>query len=104
MGGMDVELLVVPDCPHEMAAAELTRAALEAVGSSTSITTTVIATEAEARARGFTGSPTFLVNGRDLFAQPGAGVGVACRVYPTPAGLAGVPSLDDLRDALIHRA
>lgn len=93
---MDVELLVVPDCPNEVSAYELTRAALAELEVSASVTTTVIESDKQARARGFIGSPTFLVNGRDPFAEPGAAVGVACRVYRTPAGLAGVPTLDEL--------
>lgn len=100
---MKLELLVVPDCPHESGARELALATLAELGMTADLTTTVIATEAEARGRGFVGSPTFLVDGRDLFAQPGASVGVACRVYPTSDGLAGVPSRADLRDALDTR-
>jgi hypothetical protein len=97
---MDVELLVVPHCPNEVLAYDLTRAALAELNLRASITTTVIETDDQAKARRFTGSPTFLVNGLDPFAVPGAAVGVACRVYRTPTGLAGVPSLDELREAL----
>ena len=97
---MDVELLVVPECPNELSALDLTRAALEELDVSASVTTTVIDSDEQAQARGFTGSPMFLVNGRDPFAEAGAAVGVACRVYRTPAGLDGVPSFEDLREAL----
>lgn len=97
---MDVELLVVPNCPNEARAHDLTRTALADLGVPASVTTTVIESEEQAQARGFTGSPTFLVNGTDPFATPGAAVGLACRMYRTPAGLAGVPALDDLRAAL----
>ncbi len=97
---MDVELLVVPHCPNEVLAYDLTRAALAELNLRASVTTTVIETDDQAKARSFTGSPTFLVNGLDPFAVPGAAVGVACRLYRTPTGLAGVPSLDELREAL----
>ena len=100
---MKFELLVVPDCPHESAAREIALATLADLGLTAELTTTVIATEAEAQARGFVGSPTFLVDGEDLFAQLDASVGVACRVYRTSDGLAGVPSRADLRDALRSR-
>ena len=79
---MDVELLVVPHCPNEVLAYDLTRAALAELNLRAYVTT------------------TFLVNGLDPFAVPGAAVGVACRLYRTPTGLAGVPSLDELREAL----
>jgi len=103
-GRMDVELLVVPDCPNEVSAYDLTRAALAELDVSASVTTTVIESDEQAHARGFTGSPTFLINGRDPFAEPGAGVGVACRVYLTPDGLAGVPTLEELREELRRAA
>jgi hypothetical protein len=102
-GGMDVELLIVPDCPHERSAYDLTRVALDELDLAASVIVTVIETDEQAQARGFTGSPTFLINGRDPFAQPGAAVGVACRVYQTyqtSPGLAGVPSLAGLREAM----
>ncbi len=64
------------------------------------ITRTVIATEGQARQRGFTGSPTILLNGSDPFTRPQASVALACRLYSTPDGLRGVPGLGDLRRAL----
>lgn len=97
---MDVELLVVPDCPNEAVAYDLTRAALTDLGVVASVSTTVIESAEHAQARGFTGSPMFLINGRDPFAEPGAVVAVACRVYRTPAGPAGVPAPGQLREAL----
>lgn len=97
---MDVELLVVPDCPNEAVAHELIRRALADLGVTATVRTTVVESDERARARGFTGSPMFLINGRDPFTEPGAAVAVACRVYRTPAGLAGVPTPEQLRDAL----
>jgi len=49
---------------------------------------------------GFHGSPSILVDGVDLFAEPGAGVGLSCRVYRTPEGLSGAPTVEQLRAAL----
>ena len=98
--GMDVELLVVPNCPSEKGALALALGALRDVGLAGSVTTTVITTDAQAVTRGFTGSPTFLVNGLDPFAVPGASVGVACRLYRTPDGLTGLPPMEALRAAL----
>ena len=101
---MDVELLVVPDCPNEVSAYDLTRTALAELDLSAAVTMTVIESDEQAQARAFTGSPTFLINGRDPFAEPGAGVGVACRVYRTPGGLAGVPTLEELLEELRRAA
>jgi hypothetical protein len=98
---LTVKLLVVPDCPNEKAAGELIRRALADLQlSGVSVATTVIGNDEEAARRGFVGSPTILLNDRDPFAQLGATIGFACRVYSTPTGPQGVPAFDDLRRAL----
>lgn len=97
---MDVELLVVSSCPNESAAYNLAAAALADIGMNPRVRTSVIESDAEAVTRGFTGSPTFLINGHDPFSQPGAVAGLACRVYRTASGLAGVPPFEELRAAL----
>jgi len=38
-----------------------------------------------------------------VFAEPGAGVGLSCRIYRTPEGLAGAPTVDQLRAKLDAR-
>ncbi|WP_406436950.1 hypothetical protein OHB14_60685 [Streptomyces sp. NBC_01613] len=98
---MEIEILVVPGCPNEKPVADQLRRALDDVGlSRETFTTRVIDGQAEAEQIGFTGSPTVLIDGRDPFAEPGRVPGLACRVYRTPDGLAGVPALRQLRQAL----
>jgi len=97
---MKIELLIVPDCPHESAAAALISTAVADTGVKVTVSETVIATDEEARQRGFTGSPTILLNGSDPFAKSGAPVALSCRSYTTPNGLRFVPDLRDLRQAL----
>ncbi|KOU36258.1 hypothetical protein [Streptomyces sp. WM6378] len=98
---MEIEVLVVPDCPNEQPAVEQLRQALDDTGlRETVFTTRVITDQAEAERSGFTGSPTILIDGRDPFAEPGHAPGLACRVYQTPDGLAGLPALEELRQAL----
>jgi hypothetical protein len=102
---MRVELLVVPDCPNEAPArALLDRAAQLAGVLELDLRVTVIDSDEEARRRGFIGSPTFLVEGVDPFPVPGAPAAVACRVYPTAAGLSGVPDVGALQNALVRHA
>ena len=48
----------------------------------------------------FRGSPTVLVDGRDVFAAGDEPVGLACRLHQTPAGRAGAPTLEQLREVL----
>ncbi len=51
-------------------------------------------------ARGFHGSPTVLVDGVDPFAEESMPIGLACRIYQTPHGIAGSPTLSQLRRAI----
>lgn len=100
-GFMEIEILVVTDCPHAERAAELLDQALDDFGrEGARVTTRVITDQAEADRCGFTGSPTFLIDGCDPFADTGRARGLACRVYRTPDGLSGLPSVDQLRQAL----
>lgn len=48
----------------------------------------------------FRGSPTVLVDGRDVFAEGDEPVGLSCRVYQTPDGSAGAPTVAQLREVL----
>jgi hypothetical protein len=101
MSNMDVELLVVPDCPNESVALSLLRLAFDRVGlAAQPVRISVIASQQQAEERGFVGSPTILVDGVDPFAVAGQGPAFACRVYATPAGLSGVPPLCDVVSAL----
>lgn len=59
-----------------------------------------ITTPEEAEAAGFRGSPTILVEGHDPFATGDERTGLACRIYPTPEGPAGSPTLAQLRSVL----
>ena len=98
---MDVHLLLVDDCPHAAAMAALLRTALDDLGlKRVTFRTTTIASQSEAEANGFVGSPTVLLDGHDPFEVPDARPGLACRVYVTPEGPAGTPTLSALRQAL----
>ncbi|MEV4196729.1 hypothetical protein AB0J32_00080 [Micromonospora globbae] len=102
---MDVQLLVVDDCPNAEGAAAVLRRALDEVGlAGVRFATRVVADQAEAEAVGFVGSPTVLIDGRDPFAGPGQTVGLACRLYRDDGGVSGVPPLAALRRALERAA
>lgn len=101
---MHIEVLVVHDCPHQVAAEQLVHTALVDLDISATVITTVITDEAQASRRGFAGSPTILLNGIDPFATSRQPIGLACRIYSTADGPAGAPSLRDLRQALKRAA
>lgn len=59
-----------------------------------------IATPADAERLGFRGSPTLLVDGADPFAGDDEPIGLSCRIFQTPDGPAGTPSVTQLREVL----
>lgn len=83
-------------CPSwRVAVAHLTAAA-EQAGVAVEIDLQRIETDADARRLGFAGSPTMLVGGVDLFAGAQEPAGLTCRMYATPGGLAGAPTVEQL--------
>jgi hypothetical protein len=54
----------------------------------------------EAEFANFSGSPTILIDGRDPFASDSPPIGYACRVYRTPTGPEGAPSVEQLLSVL----
>jgi hypothetical protein len=96
---MDLELLTIPGCPHAGPAMALFRAALDLEDVKDPVAVRELGTEAEAAALAFHGSPTFSIDGADLFPSS-ATPALACRVYPTPTGLSGQPTLHALRQAI----
>ena len=98
---MDVELQVIADCPNTPEAFDLLRQALDHLGLSDVRIGVTTVTDAEHADRiRFLGSPAFVVDGRDLFENAGSVAAYACRVYPGPAGLTGLPTLAELTEAL----
>jgi hypothetical protein len=96
---MDVALLYFDDCPN-WKVADQRLAAIAAERPDVVVTRHRVETVEQAELLRFHGSPSILVDGVDVFADPGAGVGLSCRVYRTPKGLAGAPTMEQLRAAL----
>jgi hypothetical protein len=56
----------------------------------------------DATQKKFLGSPSFRVNGIELWDEKRDSHSLSCRVYATPDGMKGSPTISMLRDA-IHR-
>ena len=97
---MRVQLLYFDGCPNWQVAEARLREALEAVGRPVEVEKILVSTPEEAQERGFRGSPSVLVDGEDPFAQPGAPVGLSCRLYRTPDGVGGSPTVAQLVEVL----
>jgi hypothetical protein len=105
MHRVDIELLVIPECPGTEDASELLRTALDDIGlAKTPFTVRMIDTDDAAGAYRLAGSPAFVVDGVDLFENDTPRGSMACRLYPTPDGPRNVPALRDLRKALKEQA
>jgi hypothetical protein len=99
---MEVELQYFEGCPSWRVADDRL-AALAAERPDLKVTHRLVESLDEAERLGFHGSPTILVEGMDPFADPSTPVGLSCRLYPTPEGLAGAPTLEQLQ-AVLARA
>ncbi len=100
--GTMIELLSVEGCPSAAETAALLRRVLAEEERTEPLTTIVVETPAEAVARGFLGSPTVRVNGRDIEParadEPGGAL--SCRLYRTATGESGVPPAALVRAAV----
>lgn len=95
------ELLFTADCPNWLTALDHLARALRALGQDgQDIALTVVQDDPHAQLRQFSGSPTILLDGIDPFASPGAIAGLACRLYDTPDGRRGAPSVQQLTAAM----
>ncbi len=99
---MKVEVLTFEGCPNAQSARELVeRVVAESRVEAEIAYVNVPDPEAAERLR-FLGSPTIRVDGRDI--EPGADARteyvLACRIYRTEQGTAGVPDKRWLRDAI----
>lgn len=86
-------------CPHWPETVERIERVVEADGLAAEVRLQLVNSQHAAEALSFRGSPTVLVNGVDPFADPDSLVGLACRVYTTPDGLAGLPTASQLSEA-----
>ncbi len=96
---MEITLQYFDGCPNWIIAADRLAATAQADPDMT-VTHRLVETPEDAEAIGFRGSPSILVNGTDMFPDPSAPVGLACRIYVTPDGFAGAPTLEQLQAAI----
>ena len=96
----DITFLFFDSCPHWREANTNLARALAEVGGSVSIEYRTVDNFEDAEAFEFRGSPSILVNDIDPFANPDDPIGLSCRVYRTPEGPAGTPTVAQLVEVL----
>jgi hypothetical protein len=99
MGLVIVEVLAIDKCQNAEATVDRVRLAFEGLGfGHVPVELRRIRSRVDASSTPFAGSPTITVDGVDLFPGDGRTVDLACRVYVTPEGIAGLPTVDQIME------
>lgn len=98
---MRIEVLHIDECENWELAGDRVREALNRLGdSSTPVAFRRLQTAEDAASVAFAGSPTITVDGEDLFPNGAQTTELACRIYFTPSGVARLPTVDQLVEAI----
>jgi len=94
---MKIEVLYFEGCPSWQTGVENLNAALKLEGLSWPVELVVVQDDEDTQRRRFLGSPSFQFNGNDLWPQNRQEYAMSCRMYPTPAGPRGWPTVEMFR-------
>ena len=98
---MRVELFYFDGCPSWVEAEERLTEALRTAGHEDArVERRLVGSLEDAQSLAFVGSPSIRIDGNDPFATGDEPVGLACRLYETPAGRSGSPTLAQLLEVL----
>lgn len=100
---LKIELLYFAECPSWKNALDLLTTVIDEIGLDAEVDLIRVETQDEANIYQFVGSPTFRINGRDLFPSNQDHYALGCRVYPTSAGLKGWPTEEMLKEKISTR-
>ena len=101
---MKVELLYFDGCPNWRVTEQRLRTALSLVGVSAGIEHCGVHSPEEATRHRFAGSPSIRIDGKDPFESAPTAFGLTCRIYSTPDGPAGAPTLHRLVEVVREAA
>ena len=99
-GRVKVQLLYFDGCPHWAVLEERLRQALGLLDDPPAIERLQVESQEEAERLRFAGSPSILVDGTDPFVSPASTIGLTCRLYSTPDGPEGSPTVEQLLGVL----
>lgn len=97
---MLIELLYFDGCPSWQDGVNNLEAALEAEGLEAEVILVKVEKDKDAQRLKFLGSPSYRINGVDLWPEERQQYSLSCRVYHTPEGMRGAPTIDMLREQL----
>lgn len=97
---MKIKLLYFDGCPSWQTGLENLRTALQMEQLDDSVELVKVKDDPDAARLKFLGSPSFRVDGRELWPERRESYSLSCRVYSTPEGLKGNPTVGMLRKVL----
>lgn len=97
---MKITIQYFDGCPNWKIADERVKNVIRASSAHVDLDYQLIDSPETAERLGFHGSPTILIDGRDLFATGEEPVGLSCRTYRTEVGIQGAPTEQQIRLAL----
>jgi hypothetical protein len=97
---MEIKILYIDDCPSWQGGLKNLKTALKAEELKATIRLIKVPDDAAAGRLKFLGSPSFWVNGVDLWPEARKRYNLNCRVYATPQGLKSAPTVEMLRAKL----
>lgn len=98
---MDFELLYFDDCPSWQSALENLQAALAEEDLDAQIRLVNVQNTDQAQSLRFLGSPSIQIASVDFWPEERDGYFMGCRVYQTPEGLKGWPTVKMIRERLV---
>jgi len=99
---MKIELLYFDDCPSWQKGLDNFKTALSAENVTADIQMIRVESDEAAAKEKFLGSPSFRINGQDLWPEERQSYHLGCRVYATGDGMKGVPTVAMFREK-IHK-
>ncbi|MEP7136265.1 MAG: thioredoxin family protein [Chloroflexota bacterium] len=97
---MKIELLYFDGCPSWQSGLKILQSALKTNGLDVSVDLVQVLDNDDATRKKFLGSPSFRVNGVDLWNEERDMYSMSCRLYATPEGMKGSPTVSMLRAAI----
>ncbi|MCL4561687.1 MAG: thioredoxin family protein [Chloroflexi bacterium] len=97
---MKIDVLYFEDCPSWKTACANLEVAAQLEGVQLAVDLIEVKTDQEASKLKFLGSPSFQLNGQDLWPENRETYSLSCRVYKTPEGLKGWPTIEMFRQKL----
>lgn len=97
---MNIELLYFNGCPSWEEGLKNFKDALSAEGVFADVSLLLIEDNSEAIKEKFLGSPSFRIDGQDLWPDERQSYYLGCRLYITQEGMRGVPTVTMLREKI----